>query len=422
MNYQHAQEMVAYGFPVLPVDRNTKRPLVRSGGVYKATTDDTVTQGWWQRYPNANVGVHPGAHPLNLLACDFDKKHGGLETYARMVKAGLIYENTPRVATGGGGKHVFLRAPQGVRVKNKNGSTVDWSGYGLGVDVKSWGGYVIAPGSLHSSGVIYGWEVTPDQGDYPEIDPYLLERLTTTTAKADNPSVARERAARLGDYGLLSGEPEDTTGSAAGLVKYLHYASSLPPICALLGIPLTSLGVPFRCVIPGHEESNPSATLIKAKAGHVKYFEFHEKGQFSNYLQLAEVYHARHTGQLVRLDDCSLARWTAKLLVDSGVVPLAPVNLLPFPPGTNPTINHYRVCDLYRYCMGLRKLIGDTHMPFSASFIAYNSEVARSTAARIMQDLIEWKILRKVELLDTTPRKMWTYAPWIDATGSGLYL
>lgn len=58
---------------------------------------------------------------------------------------GLDLTTAPTVVTGSGGKHFYLRLPDGVRVKN--GSLKDL-GY-PGIDVKTGGGFVVAPGSLH---------------------------------------------------------------------------------------------------------------------------------------------------------------------------------------------------------------------------------------------------------------------------------
>jgi hypothetical protein len=59
---------------------------------------------------------------------------------------------TLQAITGGGGFHLYFRAPEGVEIRNSAGKL------GAGVDVRGNGGYVLLPPSLHISGRRYAWE------------------------------------------------------------------------------------------------------------------------------------------------------------------------------------------------------------------------------------------------------------------------
>lgn len=50
------------GIYVLPVKRGAKHPgsLVGDAWEDKASTDPKVINGWWKRWPDANVGICPG--------------------------------------------------------------------------------------------------------------------------------------------------------------------------------------------------------------------------------------------------------------------------------------------------------------------------------------------------------------------------
>jgi len=101
-----------------------------------------VIRRWWDRWPRANVGIACG--PSGLLVIDVDDP-----TAAREALAG--YPELPETPTSSTakGRHYYFRAPDPpppnrVRVL-------------AGVDVRSAGGYVIAPPSVHPSGTVYQW-------------------------------------------------------------------------------------------------------------------------------------------------------------------------------------------------------------------------------------------------------------------------
>src|SRR5574344_642526 len=67
-----ALDLAAAGWEVFPLVENTKRPLT-AHGVKDATTDADTIRAWWERNPEANLGLAPGA---DLLVLDVDTKHG----------------------------------------------------------------------------------------------------------------------------------------------------------------------------------------------------------------------------------------------------------------------------------------------------------------------------------------------------------
>lgn len=84
-----------------------------------------------------NLGIRLGPEDLVL---DIDPRNGGDESFKRL--RWLLDDETPRVHSGGGGMHLYLKKPAGVRLRGK------LPGY-PGVDIKAEGGYVVAPGSVH---------------------------------------------------------------------------------------------------------------------------------------------------------------------------------------------------------------------------------------------------------------------------------
>jgi len=136
-----------------------KHPRTRHG-MRDATTDLETIRDWWDRWPDANVGIATGR---GLMVLDVDGEEGQANISGQHVPA------TPCVHTGRG-SHLYLRPPEGVRVRNA-------VGLAPGLDVRAEGGYVVAPPSRHASGVDYEWAISPDVQDLAECPLWLADLL-----------------------------------------------------------------------------------------------------------------------------------------------------------------------------------------------------------------------------------------------------
>ena len=58
--YDAAIEYAKKGFAVFPLKYRDKVPLTRNG-CKDATTDAAQIKAWWQKYPNANIGLATGS-------------------------------------------------------------------------------------------------------------------------------------------------------------------------------------------------------------------------------------------------------------------------------------------------------------------------------------------------------------------------
>ena len=170
-----------------------KHPLT-SNGLDAATTNAQVIKNWWAMTPGANVAIRTGAES-GLVVLDFDHAEGVAlsETMSSLP--------TPRVNTGGGGRHWFLAHP-GFPVGNR-------ARMKPGLDVRADRGYVVAPPSRHASGGTYEWQefLTPADTDLAPLTEDILELLragkspvvdaeivTTGDPKKDAPVEMFERA------------------------------------------------------------------------------------------------------------------------------------------------------------------------------------------------------------------------------------
>lgn len=128
----------------------------------KASTDVQDVAAWFTGHPR-NVGIACG--PSGLLVIDEDVP-GGLEKYASEV--GATVPDTFTVSTGRG-QHFYFAADG-----HDLGNVTFLKEYGA--DVRGRGGYVVGPGSMHATGVLY--TVTRDVDPAP-LPPWLVDALTS---------------------------------------------------------------------------------------------------------------------------------------------------------------------------------------------------------------------------------------------------
>lgn len=152
-------------------------------GFKDATTDPAIIRRWWKRMPSANIGVAAGASGLCIIDID---THNGVDGFAtwEQLKAqhpGLSDETVTAV-TGGGGWHLFYAGAGGQKFRAE---------LGPGVDVKSNGGYIVAPPSKHKSGGAYVFDPQRDPTQMaPAPIPPVLEQLLTKPAPPPPPPPA----------------------------------------------------------------------------------------------------------------------------------------------------------------------------------------------------------------------------------------
>lgn len=129
------------GIPVFPLKPNSKLPLTPNG-FYDATTDIHVINGWWQRIPDANIGIPTGkATGIMVLDVDFKDGKNGYETLEHLeAKHGSLPETRTHSTPSGGSHIIFLTGDHDV-----SGSA---GKLGNGLDIRANGGYIVAPPSL----------------------------------------------------------------------------------------------------------------------------------------------------------------------------------------------------------------------------------------------------------------------------------
>jgi hypothetical protein len=182
-----ALRYAARGWPIFPVhsplddgrcscgrscDSPAKHPRTQRG-LIDASTDPATVTGWWQRWPQANVGLRTG-NRAGVIVLDVDPRHGGDETLHDLERAHGPLPRTTTVVTPSGGQHIYFRHPGG-SVPNSAGAL------GVGLDVRGDGGYVLTPPSVGVNGRRYELDERAPLAPMPE---WLTPQRETTTAAA----------------------------------------------------------------------------------------------------------------------------------------------------------------------------------------------------------------------------------------------
>jgi uncharacterized protein YutD len=136
----YALEFAKRGWPVFPCQRN-KKPQPGMKWTEMSTTDKAQIEAWAKEYPNTWFGVD--CRKAGLFILDLDVKDGKFKGESSLATLEANHERLPdtfTVRTPSGGKHIYFIG-QG---KNSAGEL------GEGLDVRSDGGYVIAPNDQYS--------------------------------------------------------------------------------------------------------------------------------------------------------------------------------------------------------------------------------------------------------------------------------
>jgi len=168
------------GWRVFPIAAGTKdRPLVKWGR--EATSDAAIVARWWQRTPDANIGLAVG--PSGLAIVDLDDKPSrvkgkppkeGSKRWAELEFEHGEAPSTLKVRTPSGGTHLYFRGT----VRNSVDRLAE------GVDTRGsggMGGYVLAAGSSLGAGdqeKFYTVVAEAPIADLPEWVPPLIGAAT----------------------------------------------------------------------------------------------------------------------------------------------------------------------------------------------------------------------------------------------------
>ena len=183
--YAEAMRYARLGWSIFPCAEGGKIPAIKGGhGVKDASSSEQVIGLWARRYPKANIGLACGEPSGNIVVVDIDPRHGGDSSLARLALAGRTLPLGPKSKTGNGGEHFFFRHTG--KLGNSKGKL------GPGIDIRSDGGYVVAPPSWlapskDGKGGRYEWIVAPWDMMVPRLPIWVSALLTPRPPKPYTP-------------------------------------------------------------------------------------------------------------------------------------------------------------------------------------------------------------------------------------------
>ncbi len=135
-----------HGLSVIPIGHD-KKPLVVWLQYQKRRATEPEIREWFIKWPEANIGIVTG-RISGLSVVDVEK--GG--SVADLPETAIA-------RTGGGGWHYYYRFLEGLGNKTRLRELTD---------IRSEGGYVVAPPSLHASGNRYQWTNKSEFKEFPK--------------------------------------------------------------------------------------------------------------------------------------------------------------------------------------------------------------------------------------------------------------
>ena len=169
-----AQYFAQRGFFVFPLANNSKSPRsLTEFGSWKerATCDPAQVDEWWRRWPEANIGCHPGASGHIVL--DVDDKNGKTGSVSLAM---LEVENGPlpptmTCVTATGGRHLWFK-----------GDGFNTAGdLGPGLDTRGAGGFLVMPGST----VPAGEYALVDASEPAPAPPWFLAKMAAIASRRE---------------------------------------------------------------------------------------------------------------------------------------------------------------------------------------------------------------------------------------------
>jgi hypothetical protein len=133
-----------------------------------------------------NVGVACGN---GICVLDIDPRNGGDKALASLIEKHGELPKTWTVATGGGGTHYYFA----VDGEQKSGKNLK------GIDLIGMGGYVLAPTSLHPSGRVYEWDVSPDDVPLAKLPKWVVDECCSDGKPVEHGATAAESIYDLED-------------------------------------------------------------------------------------------------------------------------------------------------------------------------------------------------------------------------------
>lgn len=191
---------------------NYKRPTIQWAEWENDLTPDAVFDRWFgvggQHASRANMGLVTGKASGGVFCVDLDVKDGSIAmdwwSGLMAVHSNNAEPDTPSQKTGGGGRQILFRAPEGYCPPTFKTP--------VGIDIRGQGGFMMCPPSMHGSGRRYEWEdgKAPYEVEIEEAPDWLIEAISDLREEYGGLATgARERADASGAKTSLGLDSDD---------------------------------------------------------------------------------------------------------------------------------------------------------------------------------------------------------------------
>lgn len=196
------------GVRVFPCVTGAKRPLT-SHGFTEATTDQRRIARWWDRWPEANIGLPTGNGGVDVVDVDRHPSGSGFTALERARRVGLVNGWACVVRTPSGGLHFYYPADAGR-------SQASWSLGEAHIDFRGTGGYVLIPPSriVTADNGSVSYELVVTGHDLHPLDAVALREFIQPLrpSRRATPSAPVRGGERIATW--LAGRPEGTRNRA----------------------------------------------------------------------------------------------------------------------------------------------------------------------------------------------------------------
>jgi Bifunctional DNA primase/polymerase, N-terminal len=372
------------GLALLPLRARGKEPNLRVlrevhgrpewRSLAKRPASAAEVRAWFDVDPDTNVGVILGSPSDGLVAVDFDRK-----------ATGVRHPPTPIVKTARG-HHAFLRSDQPVKTRE-----YPWG------EIRGEGSYVVLPDSIHPTGHHYHYLVALDEVHVAPLSDLHLP------GSSKEPTVGSEDVYTGMEY-QLPVYPSNVPFRELGT-----HEESVRQALSALGID-KPIGAPFRCILPGHAEQHPSASIYRDPiSGQFLYRDWHRRDGVP-WLPLSWVRAALAYKRVKRLGAPEAARWYLRLFHDAGLLAPLEIDLPNIPAKSSATLRKVR--EGFELLLGLRWLRDpDTATPFTRLFASAWCGVGERLAGEAIAELLRLGVIEQADVHCVGPKAMRLFLP-----------
>jgi len=178
------------GFSIIPCKRN-KKPLIKWEPYQLQKPSEDEIKKWWGEHPDANIAIVCGqVSGVDVLDCDSQEAYDNINEFYLSDTL-----STPTVKTPNG-RHLYF--------KHRSGLTNAVRAI-KGTDIRTYGGYVVAPPSKNGSDTPYYWfdGLNPSKIEFSDWPDELFATLQAVTAAQRAPTPPQSKQKQIEESGEL---------------------------------------------------------------------------------------------------------------------------------------------------------------------------------------------------------------------------